>query len=59
MFELRAAVSLARVWLEQGRPSEAHKLLAPTYGELTEGFDSRDLLSANALLTSIGFPASA
>ena len=58
MFELRSAVSLARVWLEQGRAAEAYDLLAPTYGEFTEGLDSRDLLSAKAVLASIGFQAS-
>ena len=58
MFELRSAVSLARVWVEQGKTVEAYDLLAPTYGKFSEGFDSRDLLSANAVLTSIGFPVS-
>ena len=58
MFELRSAVSLARVWFAQGRAADAYDLLAPTYGEFTEGFSTRDLRSANELLTSIGFPAS-
>src|SRR5262245_2402697 len=42
-YELRVAVSLARLWGEQGRRSEALKLLAPIYGWFTEGFDTADL----------------
>jgi predicted ATPase len=49
-FELRAATSLARLWAEQGRRSEAHDLLAPVYGWFTEGFDTADLKGAKALL---------
>jgi predicted ATPase len=51
MFELRSAVSLARVWLAQGKPTEAYELLAPIYNQFTEGFDSPDLLSAKALIS--------
>ena len=50
MFELRAATSLARPWLEQGRHVEAHDLLAPVYGWFTEGFDTVDLKEAKVLL---------
>ena len=42
-FELRAATSLARLWRDQGKRSEAHALLAPVYGWFTEGFDTADL----------------
>jgi class 3 adenylate cyclase/predicted ATPase len=51
--ELRAAVSLARLWSEQGRSAEARDLLAPVYGWFTEGFDTRDLLDAKALLDEL------
>ena len=40
LWELRAAVSLARLWRDQGRRAEAHDLLAPVYGWFTEGFDT-------------------
>jgi predicted ATPase len=50
MFELRAAVSLARLWRDQGKRDEARDLLAPVYGWFTEGFDTRDLKEAKALL---------
>ena len=49
-FELRAAASLARLWRDQGKRDEARELLAPVYGWFTEGFDTRDLKEANALL---------
>jgi predicted ATPase len=49
-FELRAATSLARLWQRQGKRAEARALLAPVYGWFTEGFDTRDLVEANALL---------
>ena len=51
--ELRAAMSLARLWQQQGKPGEAHKLLAPTYGWFTEGFDTADLQEAKALLEEL------
>jgi predicted ATPase len=47
-WELRAA--LARLWRDQGKRSEARGLLAPVYGWFTEGFDTRDLKEAKALL---------
>jgi predicted ATPase len=53
MFELRAAVSLARLWAEQGRGAEAYDLLAPVYGWFTEGFDTADLKDAEALLDEL------
>src|SRR6185312_2682176 len=49
-WELRAAMSLARLRRDQGRVREAHELLAPVYGWFTEGFATRDLKDANALL---------
>ena len=52
-FELRAAMSLARLWRDQGRPQQARELLAPVYGWFTEGFDTRDLKEAKALLDEI------
>jgi TolB-like protein/DNA-binding winged helix-turn-helix (wHTH) protein/predicted ATPase/Tfp pilus assembly protein PilF len=52
-WELRAAVSLARLYVEQGRPVEARDLLAPIYGWFTEGFGLSDLVEAKALLGSI------
>ena len=52
--ELRAAMSLARLWQQQGKPAEAHKLLAPIYGWFTEGFDTPDLQEAKSLLTEEG-----
>ena len=42
-WELRGAMSLARLWAEQGRRSEARDLLAPVYAWFTEGFDTADL----------------
>ncbi len=52
-WELRAAMSLARLWRDQGKVSEARKLLAPVYGWFTEGFDTRDLKDAKALLVDL------
>jgi len=52
-FELRAAMSLARLWRVQGRRKEAHGLLAPLYGWFSEGFDTADLRAANALLAEL------
>jgi predicted ATPase len=51
--ELRAAMSLARLWQEQGKRAEAHALLAPIYGWFTEGFDTADLQDAKALLEAL------
>ena len=53
-WELRAATSLARLWQQQGRKEEARELLAPVYEWFTEGFDTRDLKEANALLEELG-----
>ncbi len=51
--ELRAATSLARLWVERGRRAEAHELLAPVYDWFTEGFDTADLKGAKALLDQL------
>jgi class 3 adenylate cyclase/predicted ATPase len=52
-WELRAAMSLARLWRDQGKPQQACELLAPVYGWFTEGFDTRDLKEAKALLDAL------
>jgi class 3 adenylate cyclase/predicted ATPase len=52
-WELRAATSLARLWGEQGRRSEALELLAPVYGWFTEGFDTADLKRAKTFLDEL------
>ena len=52
-WELRAAITLARLRRDQGKPSEAVKLLAPVYGWFTEGFDTLDLKKAKALLDEL------
>ena len=49
-WELRAAMNLARLWRSQGKVHLARELLAPVYGWFTEGFDTRDLKEAKALL---------
>ena len=51
--ELRAAVSLARLWGERGRRAKARDLLAPVYGWFTEGFDTADLRDAKAFLDEL------
>jgi predicted ATPase len=51
--ELRVAMSLARLWCEQGRRAEAYELLAPVYGWFTEGFATADLKDAKALLEAL------
>jgi predicted ATPase len=51
--ELRAAISLSRLWRDQGKVSEARELLAPVYGWFTEGFETRDLKEAKALLEEL------
>jgi len=51
--ELRAVVSLSRLWQQQGKKKEAHQMLAEIYGWFTEGFDTRDLQEAKALLEKI------
>lgn len=52
-YELRAAMSLARLWREQGKSAEARALLAPLYAWFTEGFDTRDLVEAKSLLEEL------
>jgi predicted ATPase len=54
LLELRAAISLSRLWLQQGKCCEAYALLAPLYGWFTEGFDTADLREAKALLQELG-----
>jgi predicted ATPase len=51
--ELRISVSLSRLWRDQGKRDEARELLAPVYGWFTEGFDTRDLKEAKALLDEL------
>jgi predicted ATPase len=52
-WELRAAMSMARLWRDQGKRDEARELLAPVYGWFTEGFDTLDLKQAKALLDEL------
>jgi predicted ATPase len=51
--ELRAAMSLARLWQQQGKQAEARELLASIYGWFTEGFDTADLQEARGLLEAL------
>jgi predicted ATPase len=51
--ELRATMSLARLWQQQGKRTEAYDLLAPIYGWFTKGFDTADLQEAKALLEAL------
>ena len=52
-FELRAAMSMARLWRDQGKPQQARELLAPVYGWFTVGFDTLDLKEAKNLLDEL------
>ena len=52
-WELRAAMSMARLWRDQGEVQQARELLAPIYGWFTEGFDTRDLKEAKVLLDEL------
>ncbi len=52
-WELRAAMSMARLWRSQGKSQQARELLAPVYTWFTEGFDTLDLKEANALLAEL------
>jgi predicted ATPase len=52
-WELRAAMSMARLWRDQGKPQQALELLAPVYGWFTEGFDTLDLQEAKTLLATL------
>jgi len=51
--ELRAVMSLVRLWQQQGKVKEAHHLLSEIYGWFTEGFDTKDLQEAKALLEGV------
>jgi predicted ATPase len=52
--ELRAALSLCRLWQQQGQRTDAYALLAPLYGWFTEGFDTADLQDAKAVVEELG-----
>jgi predicted ATPase len=52
-WELRAAMSMARLWRDQGKRDGARELLAPVYGWFTEGFDTLDLKEAKTLLEEL------
>jgi predicted ATPase len=52
-WELRAAMSMARLWRDQGKRQQSHDLLAPVYGWFTEGFDTLDLKEAKMLLEQL------
>ena len=52
-WELRASMSLARLWRDQGKVQRARELLAPVYVWFTEGFNTRDLKDAKALLDEL------
>ena len=52
-WELRASMSLARLWRDQGKVQQARELLAPVYGWFTEGFETRDLKEAKVLLDEL------
>ena len=52
-WELRAAMSMAQLWRDQGKPQQARELLAPVYSWFTEGFDTLDLKEAKALLDTL------
>jgi tetratricopeptide (TPR) repeat protein len=54
MWELRTSTSLARLWQSQGKRRDAYELLAPVYNWFTEGFDTKDLMDAKALLAELG-----
>ena len=51
--ELRAVMSLSRLWQKQGKKEEAQQMLAEIYGWFTEGFDTADLKEAKALLEEL------
>jgi hypothetical protein len=52
--ELRAALSLRRLWQQQGKKKAAHRLLAGCYNSVTEGFDTVDFHGTQALLEQLG-----
>ena len=51
--ELRAVMSLSRLWQQQGKTTEAHQMLSEIYNWFTEGFDTKDLQEAKALLEEL------
>jgi predicted ATPase len=51
--ELRAVMSLSRLWQRQGKKAETHQMLAEVYSWFTEGFDTADLKEARALLDEL------
>jgi predicted ATPase len=53
MLALRAVMSLSRLWQQQGKKEDAHQMLAEIYGWFTEGFDTKDLQEAKALLEEL------
>jgi len=53
-WELRATMSLARLWQQQDKRADAHQMLAEIYGWFTEGFDTKDLQEARTLLEELG-----
>ena len=53
MLALRAVMSLSRLWQRQGKKAEAQQMLAEIYGWFTEGFDTKDLQEAKALLEEL------
>ncbi len=53
-WELRAVMSLSRLWQQQGKKKQARQMLADIYGWFTEGFDTTDLQEAKALLEEVG-----
>lgn len=57
-WELRAATTLARLWLDQNKPAEARQLLAPIFDWFTEGFETTDLCEAKTLLDELSLLAS-
>ena len=52
-WELRAATSLARLWQQQGKKTKAHRMLAEIHNWFTEGFDTKDLKEAEALIEEL------
>jgi predicted ATPase len=54
MLELRAVTSLSRLWQSQGKKTAARRMLADVYGWFTEGFETKDLQEAKALLEELG-----
>ena len=52
-WELRVAMSVARLWRDQGKPQQAREMLAPVYNWFTEGFDTLDLKEAKVLLDAL------